>query len=152
MSPFAKTILIMGSVVLASCVLVSCASVGLGAGTDKAFMPKSDYPPDPWVKGYANESDCLGGEKLAARQFELPDYPAKAYRSGRQGWVILRLDVDANGQTQNVGVERAVPNRLFGGNAVRAAKDWRFAPPADGPLEKCRVLIRYRLGEVSLGG
>ena len=125
--------------------LASCASA-------KPFVPKSDYPPDPWVKGYADPDDCIGGENLAAVNFELPDYPRKAHKSGRQGWVILRLDVNAIGAVENVRVERALPGRLFGGNARRAAQRWQFQPPKDGPMQNCRVLIRYRLGGVSLGG
>ncbi len=123
--------------------LTGCAS--------KPFFPKSYYPPDPWVKGYADPDDCIGGEKLAAVNFKLPDYPSKAYRTGRQGWVILRLDVDANGQTQNVRVERSLPTGLFDNNAKSAAKQWLFRPPTE-PLNNCRVLIRYQLGKVSLGG
>ncbi len=131
--------------ILSAVLLTSCASA-------KPFKPKSDYPPDPWVKGYANPNDCIGGEKLAAINFELPDYPRKAFKSGRQGWVILRLDVNGAGTTENVSVERALPDRLFGGNARRAAQRWQFQPPKDGPMQNCRVLIRYRLGGVSLGG
>ena len=123
-----------------------------GCASSKPFKPKSDYPPDPWVKGYANPDDCIGGEKLAAINFELPEYPRKAFKSGRQGWVILRLDVNAAGATENVRVERALPDSLFGGNARRAARGWLFQPPADGPMQNCRVLIRYQLGGVSLGG
>ncbi|PHR91571.1 MAG: energy transducer [Robiginitomaculum sp.] len=132
------------ALLLAGFVLAGCAT--------KPFMPKSDYPQDPWVKGYANPDDCIGGEKLAARNFELPDYPKRAFRSGRQGWVILRLDVNELGETENVQIERALPDRLFGGNARKAARGWQFHPPKDGALKNCRVLLRYRLGGVSLGG
>ena len=125
--------------------IAACAS-------PKPFYPKSDYPPDPWVKGYASPDDCIGGEKLAVVDFVLPEYPRKAHKLGRQGWVILRLDVGANGATENVRVERALPTGLFEENAVRAAKNWRFRPPQNGGLENCRVLLRYRLGTVSLGG
>ena len=87
-------------------ILSSCAT-----DVSKAtFKPKSQYPPDPWVKGYSNPDDCLGGEKLAAIDFDLPDYPRRAFKSGRQGWVIVRLDVNASGETENVEVERAVPD------------------------------------------
>lgn len=128
----------------AALLLASCAT--------KPFMPKSDYPQDPWVKGYANPDDCIDGEKLAAQSFELPDYPKRAFKSGRQGWVILRLDVNERGETENVQIERALPDRLFGGNARKAARDWKFYPPKNGPLKNCRVMLRYRLGAVSLGG
>ena len=123
--------------------------------TPSRFIPKSDYPPAPWVKGYSDPNDCLGGEKLAARSFDLPTYPKSAFRSGRQGWVILRLDVNAAGETQNVDVERAVPEGGFWGGfedaSVKAAEGWSFEPP-EAPLNACRVLLRYRMGGVSLGG
>ncbi len=120
--------------------------------TDGAFHPKSVYPPDPWVKGYSNPNDCLGGEKLAAINFELPQYPKRAFRSGRQGWVIIRLDVNAEGLTENVEIERALPDQYFGGPSRKAVQDWTFQPPKTGALRKCRVLIRYHFGTVSLGG
>jgi len=131
--------------------LLSLSVMLTGCATKDAFYPKSQYPPDPWVKGYSNPDDCLGGEKLAARHFELPDYPRRAFNSGRQGWVIIKLDVSAQGETENVEVERAVPSGLFDGNARAAVQDWVFQPPQDGRLDDCRVLIRYRVGTVSLG-
>lgn len=123
-----------------------------GCGTTDRFNPRSDYPPDPWVKGYSNPDDCLGGEQLAALQFDLPAYPRAAFRSGRQGWVIMRLDVNVLGETENVAVERALPDKYFGDPARRAVRKWRFAPPVGGRLQNCRVLIRFRAGQVSLGG
>jgi len=121
------------------------------ATQDEYFTPKSEYPPDPWVRGYSDPNDCLGGEKLAAKNFFLPDYPRRSFNSGRQGWVIVRLDVNAAGETENVDVERSVPGGPFDGAAVGAVKDWQFEPPEDGPLQDCRVLIRFKLGGVSLG-
>lgn len=122
-----------------------------GCATKTVFMPKSAYPPDPWVKGYAADQDCLGGEKLAAIDFALPDYPRRPFNTGRQGWAIMRLDVNAQGQTDNVDVERSVPEGLFDRSSLAAVKKWRFAPPEGGPLFNCRVLLRYRGGTVSLG-
>ena len=121
-------------------------------GSTKTFMPQSQYPPDPYVKGYADPDDCIGGEALAAISLDLPEYPARSYRTGRQGWVILRLDVGADGSVTNAEAQRSLPVGLFEGSAEKAARQWKFAPPANGGLADCRVLIRYRLGEVSLGG
>ena len=123
-----------------------------GCATKDTFRPKSQYPPDPWVKGYSDPDDCLGGEKLAAVNFELPKYPRRSFNSGRQGWVIMRLDVRADGETENVDVERSVPDGLFEGASRAAVQDWRFAPPKDGALKNCRVLLRFRAGDVTLGG
>ena len=139
----------MRGFVLLALFVAGCAVIPVNS--NKPFYPKSQYPPDPWVKGYADPDDCIGGEKLAAVSFALPDYPRKAFRTGRQGWVILRLDVDSNGATQNVRIERALPKGMFESASKRAAKAWKFAPP-DAPLTDCRVLVRYKLGGVSLGG
>lgn len=138
-----------------SVLVLSALATGLVTGcasTSKPFNPQSQYPPDPWVKGYSNPDDCLGGEKLAARDFAMPDYPGRPYRTGRQGWTIMRLDVDASGQTHNVEVERSVPDGMFDKASSKAVEAWTFAPPADGPLQNCRVLLRYRAGSVTLGG
>lgn len=123
-----------------------------GCATKDVFKPKSQYPPDPWVKRYSNPDDCLGGEKLAARRFDLPAYPRRSFNSGRQGWTIIRLDVSENGDTENVDVERSVPDGLFDSASLSAVRKWQFEPPKDGALKSCRVLLRYRAGEVTLGG
>lgn len=131
---------------------ISLAVSLTACATQDVFKPKSQYPPDPWVKGYSNPDDCLGGEKLAARRFELPKYPRRSFNSGRQGWVIMKLDVNASGETENVEVERSVPGGLFEDSSREAVKRWTFDPPKGGALENCRVLLRFRAGEVSLGG
>jgi len=133
--------------------LLLVAVIALSAcATKDVFTPRSAYPPDPWVKGYSNPDDCLGGEKLAAINFELPKYPKRSFNSGRQGWVIVKLDVNAAGQTENVGIERSVPDGLFEGVSRDAVKRWSFRPPKDGTLQNCRVLLRFRAGDVTLGG
>ena len=114
------------------------------------FTPKSAYPPDPWVKGYSAPDDCLGGEKLAAVKFDLPAYPKGAFRSGQQGWTIVRLDVSADGSTENVRIERSVPRGQFDSTSRKAVDAWKFRPPAEALLN-CRVLLRYKTGETSLG-
>ncbi|GLQ20041.1 energy transducer TonB [Algimonas porphyrae] len=129
----------------AALLLVAC-------GSTQVFHPQSQYPPDPYVKGYADPDDCIGGEALAAIDLDLPEYPSRAFRTGRQGWVLLRLDVAADGTIADVKAQRALPVGLFERSAERAAAKWRFEPPASGGLTDCRVLVRYRLGDVSLGG
>ena len=131
--------------------LLAALALGACASSDQ-FRPRSVYPPDPWVKGYADAEDCIGGEALAAVSLELPDYPRRAFRTGRQGWALIVLDVGPDGTVTRAETERAVPDGLFETASERAALAWRFEPPANGGLTDCRVLLRYRLGEVSLGG
>jgi len=128
------------------------AAAGLCAcGSTSVFMPRSAYPPDPWVKGYSDPDDCIGGESLAALKFDLPSYPKSAFRNGRQGWTIMRLDVLETGATANVRVERSLPSGTFDQASVKAVKAWQFRPPKTS-LSDCRVLLRYRAGQTSLGG
>ena len=131
---------------------IFAAVAGASCATGDVFQPKSEYPPDPYVKGYADPQDCLGGENLAAISLDLPDYPRKAFRTGRQGWVVVRLDVEPDGQVGDVSVEQAVPRKLFERAAVDAVSAWQFEPPENEGLRNCRVLLRFRFGEVSLGG
>ena len=132
------------AILMAAGVLWSCSSA------PTTFKPRSQYPPDPWVKGYANPDDCLGGEALAAKNIPLPDYPDSALRTGRQGWVIIKLDVNAAGDVDNVSTERSVPEGVFERHTERALKKWKFAPPKSEGLQNCRILIRYRVGIVSI--
>ena len=127
-------------------------AAGLTAcGSTSVFTPKSAYPPDPWVKGYSDPDDCIGGEALAAVKFEMPSYPKSAFRNGQQGWTIMRLDVSKNGAPENIRVERSVSGGTFDKASLKAVEAWQFRPPAS-PLSNCRVLLRYRAGEASLGG
>ncbi|MEP6343182.1 MAG: energy transducer TonB [Maricaulaceae bacterium] len=129
---------------LTAFVLTSCAS------SDPQFQARSQYPPDPWVKGHASPDDCIGGEELAARHIPLPEYPKKALRRGNQGWVIVKLDVGPDGTVDNVIAEKSIPSNVFENHTLRTLKTWTFAPPRQNSLQNCRVLIRYRLGVVSL--
>ncbi len=126
-------------------ILIGCTNI-------KAFKPVSQYPPDPWVKGYANPIDCIGGENLAVSKFVLPVYPRRAFKSGRQGWVLVKLDVNMYGETKNVVIERSLPDGLFEASTNKAIKQWIFDPPPSGEMKNCRILIKFRAGEVSLGG
>lgn len=132
--------------------LLAFAALLTSCGSTSTFHPQSQYPPDPYVKGYADSDDCIGGESLAAIDLPMPEYPSRAFRTGRQGWAILRLDVGADGSVVSAVAQRSLPDGLFEKSAEHAARQWRFEPPADGGLTNCRVLVRYRLGEVSLGG
>jgi len=132
--------------------ILTCAIALTSCGSTTVFHPQSQYPPDPYVKGYADADDCIGGETLAAISLDLPDYPTRAFRTGRQGWVIVRLDVGADGSVVEAVAQRSLPEGLFEKSAERAAREWTFQPPANGGLSDCRVLISYRLGEVRLGG
>jgi len=61
-----------------------------------------------------------------------PVYPAEAARAGINGFVEVEFTVDAAGKVASVSVLNAKPSRTFETAAVKAVKQWQFAPGADG--------------------
>lgn len=61
-----------------------------------------------------------------------PVYPTEAVRAGTTGFVEVEFTVDASGSVAAVSVVNAKPSRTFESAAVRAVKQWRFAPGSDG--------------------
>ena len=141
---------LLARLLLAACLGFMGVTITSCASSDAQFKARSQYPPDPWVKGRASEDDCIGGEELAARNIPLPDYPKKALRRGNQGWVIVKLDVAPDGSVENVESDKSIPENVFERHTLKTLKTWKFAPPRQDGLQNCRVLIRYRLGVVSL--
>lgn len=109
------------------------------------------YPTPPSVKGLSEPGACTGGEKLAARHLVLPDFPKRALRQGRQGWVIVKLDVTPEGKTSNLTVRDSAPVGIFDKSALNAVAKWDFAPPGPKGLQGCLVFINYHMGKVAIG-
>ena len=61
-----------------------------------------------------------------------PVYPQAAARSGTTGFVEVEFTVGADGKVASVSVLNAKPARTFEQAAVKAVKQWQFAPGADG--------------------
>jgi len=57
-----------------------------------------------------------------------PVYPPDAARAGKTGYVELEYSVDAGGKVANVSVVDAKPSHTFETAAVKAVKQWQFAP------------------------
>lgn len=57
-----------------------------------------------------------------------PVYPPDAARSGTTGYVEVEYSVGADGKVTDVSVVDAKPGRVFVAAAVKAVKQWEFAP------------------------
>ncbi len=59
-----------------------------------------------------------------------PDYPMRDQLAGKEGMVVLRLQVGADGAVADVDVHAATGNvsRAMAGAAATASRQWRFAP------------------------
>ena len=133
---------------LALLLLVSaCAGPGpLRDPRDDPFMPTSDMPVPPNVERAADSAGC-SGEPVAAVSATLPDYPARGWNRGLQGWSIVQFDVAPSGETQRVSVARGVPGGSFDREAREAVRDWRFETSVNG-LSGCVVLFEFTQGLV----
>ena len=57
-----------------------------------------------------------------------PEYPAVALRSRIEGTVVVRADVDVDGNPANITVAKSSRDRDLDRAALRAVKDWKFEP------------------------
>lgn len=61
-----------------------------------------------------------------------PVYPPAAARAGVAGFVEVEYTFDATGKVASVSVLNAKPAHTFESAAVKAVKQWQFAPGSDG--------------------
>jgi periplasmic protein TonB len=57
-----------------------------------------------------------------------PEYPPSAIREGREGTVLLSIQVLENGRVGEVRIERSSGVQSLDNSAVREARRWRFRP------------------------
>lgn len=135
------------SLLLSACVNPSDLP-GVPDPRDRPFMPTSDMPVPPNVERAADSAGC-SGEPVAAISADLPDYPARGWDRGLQGWSIVQFDVAPSGETDNVEIARGVPGGSFDMEARRAVSEWRFEASERG-LIGCVVLIEFTQGLVRI--
>ena len=114
------------------------------------FIPRDVYPAPPNVERLIAPGDCQGAQ-LAAAEAPFPDYPPRAWRNGRQGWVIVRFDVLASGEVDDAEIARSVPPDTFDREARRTVRNWRFrALQGVERLDNCVVMFEFRAGNVTV--
>jgi protein TonB len=85
------------------------------------------------------------------RETPRPDYPENARREGREGRVLLRVLVDAQGRSKRVEINASSGSDALDRAAAEAIKSWRFHPARQGeqPVESwLRVPIEFHLQDV----
>ncbi|WBQ12561.1 energy transducer TonB [Hyphomonadaceae bacterium BL14] len=137
---------------LVTCGVLALAGCGgaspLSDPRDQPFRVLSDMPTPPNVERAADASGCSGAQ-LSAVEARLPDYPARGWSRGLQGWTVVQFDVTETGATDQVHVARGVPGGSFNTEAERAVRGWRFAPLEPGSrLTGCVVLFEFTQGLV----
>jgi TonB family protein len=133
--------------------LSACASIPSPVSDPRTrgpFMPQSQMPLMPNIARAAPSEGCQG-EPLSAVHAPLPEYPARGWARGEQGWSIVQFDVAQSGDVENVRIAAGVPGRFFDREARRTVEDWQFAPLSEGAhLSGCTVMFEFVLGQVRI--
>ena len=83
-------------------------------------------------KSAGNEFMLTNANKSATPMVQTqPQYPVDAARDGKEGWVVVRYDIDNNGKVINAEVIDADPKRTFNKAALRAVKNWKYKPKVE---------------------
>jgi protein TonB len=86
------------------------------------------------------------------RDTPTPDYPDSARREGREGRVLLRVLVDAQGRSKQVEINSSSGSEALDRAAAETIKRWQFHPARHGdqPVESwLRVPIEFRLADAN---
>ena len=95
-------------------------------------------------------TEVIGANQLALVKSVQPQYPAKAEKSGVEGWVELDFTVTDTGVVQDVAVNAAKPPGVFEAAATAALLQWRYKPlvrDAKAVATRARIRIRFALGQ-----
>ena len=66
------------------------------------------------------------GDELAPTMRIEPRYPLQAAQQGISGYVQIKFDVDGEGNVQNAQVIKAMPEKTFEKEAVKAIMQWKY--------------------------
>lgn len=119
-------------------------SLGMSGGglPSMGTLPGADLPTDAVV----DEREIPARPKSRPK----PTYPRLAQRQGIEGFVTLRLRIDANGAVQDAVVVDADPPGVFDEAALQTARRYRFTPARRGSEAVATTLqqtIRFELQE-----
>jgi len=104
----------------------------------------------PAVPARGHVGATAGAPRTAPRYLynPAPPYPRAEQRRGREGVVLLRVRVAADGRIASVAILRSSGVAAFDTAALRAVRTWRFRPATDGgkPIDGvAEVPVRFSL-------
>jgi len=74
-----------------------------------------------------------------------PKYPKQAVQDGTEGAVVLKFDINADGDVKNVSVVKALPKGVFDKVAKVALRQWKYEP-SDAYHKDQLVQLDFRMG------
>ncbi len=104
-----------------------------GSGKGKASAPAGAGKSAASKKTVARTRDARSVARLTRNAHPLagnpsPRYPSAALRSGIEGNVLIRAEIDADGMPTEIGFARRSGNRELDRAALNAVRNWRFQP------------------------
>lgn len=103
----------------------------------------------------ARQAQELARQEMAqvdaqSRQANPPNYPADAMAEGKEGTVVMQVDIDAQGAVTAARVERSAGDPRLDSSALAAVKTWRFNPEIQNGKavpSRVRVPIMFAMQE-----
>ncbi len=90
----------------------------------------------------APEQPASARAAVHMEQINPPNYPADSLAEGKQGTMVMQVDIDAQGVVSAARVERSTGDPRLDNSALAAAKRWRFNPEIkDGKAVPSRVRV-----------
>jgi len=106
---------------------------------DEKFEPAAELSAPAIVAEKAATKTIPEVEKIELPKFGVaylnnpaPDYPGVSKRAGEEGRVLLKVLVSANGDAENVDIEKSSQFDRLDQAAINAVKRWRFIPARKG--------------------
>jgi periplasmic protein TonB len=111
-------------------------------GQEKEFTDPSKV--HPYAGGAPKAIKVSVPPKL--RKMVPPVYPELAKQAGREGRVVLKVQISKNGNVVSASVVKADPPGMgFEQSAMDAIKEWLYSPPSEGVDVWCYQPIRFNL-------
>ncbi|MCZ7586456.1 MAG: TonB family protein [Deltaproteobacteria bacterium] len=129
--------------------VVDDSSVSVRVGNTLMKAQEDEFTDPSKVKPYSGPKEPI---KVSAPPKLLrmvpPEYPTLAKKSGREGRVVLKVHIGADGRVVSATVSRAEPPGMgFEQAALTAVKKWRYSPPSQGQDIWCYQPIRFQLDD-----
>lgn len=128
-------------------------------------------PPDNSPKELQDENSDIAGTQKAKAESNIgsqsngtaastpyykikPKYPKAALLSGVEGWVQMEIDINENGEVENIRVLDGEQRNMFQSEAKRAVALWKYRPFLDDSGKPVRrnghvVKVEFVLNEVA---
>jgi protein TonB len=85
-------------------------------------------PATPGITGLTGELAGIGSDEVIPLFRIDPDYPRKAARARKEGWVKIEFTISEHGTVIDPVVVEARPRRTFNRSALTAIRKWQFKP------------------------